>query len=144
MVAVRIEGLEECKSYFQRLKHNAEDFSAVGQLIAELLKKSTNQRFLEDRDPDGKSWEALKPATISAKTKKGYAPRILQSSNTLFKSFETEATAQAIIVKTGVKYAGAHQFGNPKNNLPQRAFLGVSDDDRTAIYDLLADYFEDA
>lgn len=140
---VELEGLEECRNYFQRLKNSAENFTAVGQLIAEHLKASTHQRFLEDRDPDGKSWEALKPATVAAKVKKDVAPRILQTTNTLFKSINAEVTAHAIIVGTDVKYAAAHQFGVPERNLPRRAFLGVSDSDRTAIHQLLVDYFED-
>lgn len=142
MKPVRIEGLENCRSYFQRLKRNAEDFTAVGQLIAEHLHASTNQRFMEERDPDGRAWEGLKKSTLATKRRKKIAPRILKESLTLLKSIDTEVTAQAIIIGTDVKYAAAHQFGVAKRNLPARAFLGLSDDDRTAVEQLIIDYFE--
>lgn len=144
---IEIEGLEAVFSRFKQLREGVEDFGAkdtsgIGWLIARHLHASTNQRFMEERDPDGKVWEGLKDSTLARKKRKGFAPRILKERLTLLRSIDTEVTAQAIIIGTKVKYAAAHQFGVSKRNLPQRAFLGMSNDDRTAIHDLLVKYFE--
>lgn len=61
--------------------------------------------------------------------------------------YQLEDNGQSVVVGTDRKYGAMQQFGGTKSqwphlwgDIPARPFLGISEDDRSAIFDVLADY----
>lgn len=109
---------------------------------------STQQRFLDQKDPDGTVWKA----SHRAKTQGG---KTLRESNQMFTSLTFEAGRDEVRWGTNKIYAGIHQFGGvitPKTKptlafrvaggrlvltkkvtIPARPFLGVNSQDEVQI-----------
>jgi phage virion morphogenesis protein len=109
---------------------------------------STQQRFLDQKAPDGTGW----PQSYRAKVTGG---KTLRMSNLLFQSVHAEATKDEAQWGTDREYAGVHQFGAvivPKTKkalfftlangakvmvkkvtIPARPFLGINEADRARI-----------
>lgn len=113
------------------------DLSPVMQAIAAVVESSTRERFLTKEDPDGVQWQNLAPETIRKKKDRG---GILVDWNPLMKSIEAQATAVSATVGTSQPYGKYHQMGW---GVPQREFLGLSEDDVTDIQELLNEFMED-
>ena len=64
--------------------------------------------FEVERDPEGRAWEPLKPATIR---RRGSAHPILRDSSDLYQSLHPDTTSDSAYVATNWPYAAAHQFG---------------------------------
>ncbi len=105
--------------------------------IGAIVESSTRERFLTKTDPDGVLWQNLAPETIRKKKGRG---GILVEYGDLMRSITAHATAVSVEVGTDRPYGKYHQMGW---GVPERAFLGLSDDDFADIRDLLNDYLED-
>lgn len=132
------------------------DLTPLMQAIGSLLEGSTRQRFTDKKAPNGTSWANLMPST---QTQKGNN-NILVAGDTLRESITNHADRYSVSVGTDMSYGVYHQFGTdpytirPKNKkalafgggvykqvqhtgLPARPFLGLSDDDKAEIYELI-------
>ena len=119
----------------------------------------TQQRFLDQKGPDGQPWKkSLRAIESSGET--------LRHKNRLFSSFTFAATASSVEWGTNVIYAGIHHFGGvikPKNKkalafrgaggnlnivkqvtMPARPFLGLTDADRADIAETYEDWMKGA
>ena len=123
--------------------------------IGEVLISSTQQRFQEGKDPDGKEWK---------KSRRG--GKTLMDTRRLERSIDSAATLDSVMVGSNAKYARIHQKGGtikPKNKkflrfpgsdgkdvfvkevtIPQRAYLGINDDDLEEVAAFVGEYLEDA
>jgi len=132
------------------------------QEIGGELQASTHQRFRDERGPEGEAWPELAPATLigragkKARTKRGgYTKRartrmsnarILRDTGELFNSISFQANANQVSVGTNKAYARIQQLGGQagrrgnKVEIPARPFLGISDDDRGTIADILSQH----
>lgn len=113
------------------------DLKPLMQDIGAIVENSTRERFLTKEDPDGVVWQELAPETIERK--KGRGGKLVEYGD-LMRSITAHATAVSVEVGTDRPYGKYHQMGW---GVPQRAFLGLSDDDFADINDLLTDYLED-
>lgn len=143
----------------ERLARRAADTHPLMDAIGESLESSTRLRFRNETGPGGQRW---KPS-LRARHEGG---QTLTESRQLRDSITHEATRDTARVGTNVIYAGVHQFGatirakggyNGNGHLrfsipglgfrsplevviPARPFLGIDQDDRDTIEDLVDGY----
>lgn len=122
--------------------------------IGRMLTISTQNRFETGIDPDGVAW----PYSIRALTTGG---KTMVDSTQLVGSITWEASDAGVAVGTNVIYAAVHQLGDTifaktdaglrfrigetwitkaSVTLPQRAFLGIDDDDEAGIVAIAGDF----
>lgn len=137
MSGVRVRVDVDDRELRQRLKHLADlrvpraVWAAVGQTLA----TSTVARFEAGRGPDGQPWEPSRRAGREG-------GRTLVDTARLRGSITYRASDDGVEVGTNVVYAAIHQLGSAPGGgrprgIPARPYLGVDDDDRTAIVDAI-------
>ncbi|MFH1027683.1 MAG: phage virion morphogenesis protein [Pseudomonadota bacterium] len=137
--------------------------------MGEYLVNSTQDRFDEQKDPEGNPWSPLKPATKDKKK----IDKILTESSRMRNSVIYAASSSSLRVGTNDIKAAAHQFGLKEavtipahksrrtkvfgrelpfpvwaevrahtinQDLPARPFLGFSSDDREELLQIAADF----
>lgn len=118
-----------------------EDTRPVFEDIGEYLLRAHDDRFQSQRAPDGTPWQPLSPAYQARK--KRNADKILQLEGNL-RDLSYDASRDGVVLGTNRIYGATHQFGRPEAGIPPRPFLGVSDDDRAEILDIVRDSLRDA
>lgn len=113
------------------------DLNPVMQGIAAIVENSTRERFADKVNSEGVAWRELAPETIEQKNGRG---GILVDRGDLMRSITGHSTAVSAEVGTDRPYGKYHQMGW---GVPQREFLGLSEDDVLDIQDLLNDFMED-
>ncbi len=94
---------------------------AVGLAVVSLAQRAFTQGSLRPS-----TWPALKPATITAKKKKGYGSKPLISSGALAQSPRIVSASSANVIVgsdrqvNGHSLAGIHQLGSTKAHIPAR------------------------
>ena len=119
------------------------DLTPLMDAVGFFLENSTRERFETKRDPEGISWEQLKPATVARKQHKNGSIRggILVDHGDLRKSITYHASTQSVAVGTDRQYGQYHQTGTV--HLPARRFLGLSTEDQNGINDIIHQFLED-
>ncbi len=110
--------------------------------IGEYLLESTEQRFSDQADPEGRPWAPLSPAYQARKKKRKDLILVLNGYLADFQA--PQVSDDEVSVGTNLVYAATHQFGRPEANIPARPFLGLSDDDRAEILAILTEHIERA
>lgn len=120
------------------------DLTPLMDAVGFFLENSTRERFETKRDPEGISWEQLKPATVARKQHKNGSIRggILVDHGDLRKSITYHASTQSVAVGTDRLYGQYHQTGTV--HLPARRFLGLSEADKDGINDIIHQFLEEA
>jgi len=128
------------------LENTVVPIAAAGSVV----RADIQRRFETETDPQGKKWEDWSQSytpTAMAYPNEG----ILKQSGDLFRAaISTSATLitnDTVFYETGnlPHYGLAHESGlmDRKNSLPQRAFLGLSDESAATIYGLFGEWFDD-
>lgn len=158
MTGVRMEltGTEETLRVLGEAVEKTEDSRGLFDAIGAALVVSTQQRFESESDPEGNPWPASLRKTL-------LGGRTLTDTAALVSSITHVATDSSVAVGTNVIYAAIHQMGGkiraktprglrwrgPGNGgwvtkqevtMPQRAFLGLDDEDEAEIAALAADW----
>ena len=136
--------LPALQQQFDRLRARlGGDLTPLMSAIGGVLESSTRERFESKRDPQGISWEQLKPQTRDAKrTAKGrLRGGILVDRGDLRKSITYHATSQSVAVGTDRHYGRYHQEGT--RHMPTRPFLGLSVEDEGNILQIVQKFIED-
>ncbi|MDD5762213.1 MAG: phage virion morphogenesis protein [bacterium] len=157
----------DIREALSRLAAKVRDLTPAMKNIGEYLQRSTWERFGQQKDPSGKPWARLKPSTLARKK----TSKILIESSRLRDSIAYRAGSDQVEVGTNVEYAAIHQFGgktrphkikarpgkalfwpgashpvasvnHPGSQIPARPFLGVSDEDKSEILDILRDHVQ--
>ena len=120
------------------------DLTPLMDAVGFFLENSTRERFETKRDPEGISWEQIKPATVARKQHKNGSIRggILVDHGDLRKSITYHASTQSVAVGTDRQYGQYHQTGTV--HLPARRFLGLSEADKDGVNDIIRQFLEDA
>ena len=132
-----------------RLIQAGADLTPVLGDIGEHLLNTTRQRFDDEEAPDGSKWAPLSEVTKSRK--KRNVDKILTQRGYLRGALNRQVTGNELLVGSPRIYASTHQFGAKKGafgqtrrgalipwgDIPARPFLGLSDDDRTEIQNIL-------
>jgi len=163
MIRIDIDD-RDVKQALQTLQHRVGDLRPAMEDIGELLLKTTEQRFQTSTAPDGSRWAPNSPATImqylQAKggafgkrgelTKRG--ARLAASKKPLIgetRSLSTQISYRAdrasVEVGSSRLYAPIHQFGGKagrgkKVTIPARPFFGLSESDKRAVLDIIAEH----
>lgn len=148
MASIQINPTDEFPILVERLTELQErlngDLTPLMQAIGVVLENNTRQRFTDKQSPDGVSWQSLAPATVKRKKNKSVskdgvtATGILVETGDLFKSITSLATHSKVEVGTDRHYGKYHQLGGV--GLPARPFLGIDDDDKDEVNNVINDY----
>jgi phage gpG-like protein len=115
-------------------------------LIGEHLAETTRQRFASSTAPDGSRWPRNAESTLARYLKggKGGSKRPLVDSGELEETgIHWQFIPGGVAVGTNrlanlfTGGAAVHQFGSRDGNIPARPFLGMSNDDRRGILDII-------
>lgn len=137
------------------------DTTPLMEGIAEYLRTSTVKRFKEGKAPDGSSWSPNSPVTLARK--KNTRP-LFGPNDRLNKEFGISSGADYAEISSVLPYAAVQQFGarkgslgaywwttesgkvlegsSPWGDIPARPYLGISEEDRTNILDIISEYIE--
>ncbi|MGC9456852.1 MAG: phage virion morphogenesis protein [Halothiobacillaceae bacterium] len=133
----------------QRLDASLDNLTPAMRDIAGVLTDATERAFQNEQDPaTGKPWDALSAATVAIR--KGDAHPILQRSGQLAASVSADWGRDFAAVGTNKAYAAMHQFGGvtapnsmiPGKRIPARPFLGIGDEDKAEILDIVRGYLD--
>lgn len=113
--------------------------------IGGLLEASTKERIATGKaSPEGEAWVPWSEAYDD--TREGRHSLLIDSGNPgLLESVQNYSEGAVAQVGTNLVYGAIHQFGAPEDRkgqgefggIPARPYLGVSDEDRTDILDLV-------
>lgn len=141
MIRIDIDD-REVRQALSALARRVADMTPAMRAIGQEMETRIAARFETRRDPAGRPWPPLRPATEKAKRGRG---SILYRSGELLDSRAHRAGPFEAAVGFGKPYAAYHEFGTkrmPRRGLlmadPERGTLG--EDDKRAILDILADY----
>lgn len=144
----------QVQAWFDRLLGRSQNLGPLMARFGEVLLENTQDRFLEGRDPDGNPW---------APVKRGGRP--LLDTGTMRDQIAPVSGADFVELRATARQAAFHQFGTkpftirPKGKkalawpggpgprksvnhpgLVARPFMGLSDEDRRAMDDLVERY----
>lgn len=114
--------------------------------IGELLQDSTQQRFSTATAPDGQKWAANTIMTIDRKG----SSQPLTDGGTLGNTIDYQLLgSDGLQIGSPMEYAAMMQFGGTQaefpnlwGDIPARPFLGISDNDRAHILDIIAKHMQ--
>jgi phage virion morphogenesis protein len=128
---------EEIRAALQRLLSVTGDVSPALRNIGEILVPSTQRRFETKTGPDGKAWERNSPVTIE---RKGRDNPLFERGDLARQIHYALIGDDTLEVGSSLPYAAMQQFGGSQDefpwlwgDIPARAFLGVSGDDKDTI-----------
>jgi phage virion morphogenesis protein len=112
----------------------------VGGLIEDQAKRRID---VTKTAPDGTAW--LPWSEAYDETRNHAKHSLLVSESHLEESIQNYTTGWSIMVGTNLEYARHQQFGSGRDagGIPARPYLGLSDEDRKAITDLVITRLED-
>ncbi|MBE2896746.1 phage virion morphogenesis protein [Pasteurellaceae bacterium HPA106] len=135
----------------EKLKHIVVQLKRPRKLygvLGEQLKKIHNNRFKQEKSPDGEKWQPLSPLTRQVKGN----DHILKDSHQLRNTLAYNYSDQGVEFGSALKYARLHQFGGtivPKKakrlrlgkssvyakkvTIPARPWLGISKQDEPLL-----------
>lgn len=116
----------------------ARQSKAAMEEIGEMLTSSTVERFSTSTAPDGTEW----PVSQRAENEGG---KTLVDTGRLRGSIGYEASPDQVIVGSNLVYARIHQLGGETGRghavtLPERPYIGISEDDIDEARAILADH----
>jgi phage virion morphogenesis protein len=147
--STRLDGKEETLRRLGAAVDAIDHPKPLFEKVGDILLTSTDMRFESQSDPDGNPW----PPSLRALTEGGTT---LTDKGQLRDRMEKEASDEGVAVGTNVIYAAIHQMGGTIHaksskglrfraggnggwvtkmsvNIPQRAFLGVSESNSEEI-----------
>lgn len=126
------------------------DLTQVMEEIGHQLVTSTKARFDAQTSPEGVPWAKKKQSTIDRQTKgkRGADPRPLHYSLDLRSQIFAASGPDFAEVGSNRAYAAMMHFGGQKEkfphlwgDIPARPFLGLSEEDRSAILEIVGEWF---
>jgi len=133
----------------RRLQNHGSNLRPALREIGEILKESTQQRFVSTAGPDGQAW-ALNSVLSTLEHKDGDRP--LTDGGILGDTINSKLSGNdGVMIYSPMVYAAMMQFGGTRAEFPQlwgdipaRPFLGISPGDESDILSILHDYLESA
>lgn len=123
----------------QRAVRALTDRAAMNR-YGEAIRINTRKRMVKGVDVEDTPFTALSDSYRPHKR----GPGILRETSALFKSIFVEDRRDEAEVGTRINYGTWHQTGIEETNLPQREWLGVTDDDVDDVEDAAIEIWEGA
>lgn len=123
-----------------------EDLTPFHKIVGEHLLLSLDERFESETAPDGSPWQRHSPVTIALRLKKyGNAPLTILRAGGYLSQLNANSNADHVRIGSALAYAAIQHFGgkagrNRKVTIPARPYLGLSNDDRSAIVEIAEDW----
>ena len=110
-----------------------QDMTPLMKAFSEYMVTQTDDRFEQQKAPDGSGWESLSPVTVARKAKQNKIDKILQQDGYL-RLVHPHSDKDSAGVYSDRVYGAIHNRGGKagKNNsvtIPKRKFLGFSEAD---------------
>lgn len=154
-IRIEIEGHREAAELLEDLARRTGDMRPVLDAIGQILVSNTQQRFVEQRGPDGAPWRPLSPVTLARRRGVAAGAKILRDTGRLANSISYRADGGSVSLGSNVEYAGTHQYGAQKGefgvrnghqipwgNVPARPFFGYSDQDQIDVLEVIQRYID--
>ena len=134
----------------RQLQNHTANLRPALKEIGEILKESTQKRFVNYTGPDGVMWEANSEVTYERKAERSGIP--LTDGGTLGESINYQLLGNdGVAIGSPMVYAAMMQNGGTRAEFPQlwgdipaRPFLGISTEDESEILSILRSYLESA
>lgn len=115
--------------------------------VGAVAEDGARARLLDDkRAPDGAPWAPWSPAYARRRGGRG---SLLRRDGHLADSITREVDRDGVSIGSNRVYAAIHQFGGPvgksgAGEMPARPYLGISDDERDDIGEIVSAWLDDA
>lgn len=104
-----------------------------------LLQDTRVQQFSREKDPTGKPWSRLAPATVREKRRLGYgSKKILERTGDFQRTLFFEASKKTFVWGLRSQIASYHQYGTRK--MPARVIIGLNATRKQKGYKLIKVY----
>lgn len=139
---IELQGLPEASRAVGRLA--AVDLEDMAYDIGAILESGARRRIMEDkRGPDGAAWAPW--SEVYDDTRDHGRHSLLVEDGDLHDSVQSYTTGTEVRVGSPLVYAAVHQLGSEDDGgIPARPYLGISDEDRLDITDLVTGLIEEA
>jgi len=137
MISIQIDNLPEVKRHFEELRQRAKNPETAMEICAVKGWRDVIKHFAAEEGSDGK-WDPLKPATLLSRRHGGSKP--LQDTGLLRQSTRYRVLQSEAHVYNDVKYAGTHNYGLSKKNIPKREFMWLSNVAKLSIIKTIKKY----
>ena len=137
---IELQGMAEVQRRLAGLSafDRGESMFALGELLA----SSTKERIdTEKASPAGEDWVPWSERHAATRKK---SHSLLIEEGGLQESIQSLSTSDEVRVGSNLIYAATHQFGDEERGIPARPYLGLSDEDREDISDLILGDLSDA
>lgn len=137
--------LSDAQAKLARLR--AHEIDALAHTIGSLIEDQTKRRINSEKTaPDGTPWAPWSEAYAEGLKDMGKTARsLLVAEGQLLESIKNYTTGETARVATNLIYGAIHQFGGEAVGMPipERPYLGLSDENAREITDLVTDTLED-
>ncbi len=132
MIGVKEQGLGVVVKTLESGLAQLQNPSELHEIIGQLGKAQTRQRFYDQKDPNGVPWAELQPETI--KRKHGRTDKLMNRLD-LIKSITFVPIDGGVFVFADLpaERVAPHQFGDRARNIPKRAIFGLSTENQADI-----------
>ncbi len=134
--SLELRGIKHLNNVLDRL--GGVDPQRLMSVLGNIVEKQTVARIIDGKaSPAGAPWQPWSPSY--AKSRHGNQ-NLLQSSGDLVDSIQSICSVSGAEIGSNLVYAASHQFGDAKRGIPQREFLGVSNDNIVDLHNTLEDW----
>jgi phage virion morphogenesis protein len=144
MLEVSLYGMEEILARFRAIQERGGNLRPLMLEIGEDVVESTKQRFVTTTSPDGDQWAKNSDVTLAHKS--GSTP-LTDGGHLAVSIHYSPLGNDGVEIGTNADQAAMMQFGGTKaefgnlwGDIPERPFLGLSDQDKQNILDLTLNY----
>ena len=124
----------------ERLQRQAKNLRPALTEIGEYLLESSEDRFADQVDPQGRPWAALSPGY--KKRKRKHRDLMLVLDGYLKGTLAVRVSAERVEIGSNRVYAATHQLGDEGRNIPARPFLGLSVRDTAEMLAIMEDHLQ--
>jgi len=126
----------------ERLVEVGGNLEELWQDVGEHLLNTTRERFSAQQDPEGEDWQPLSERYLARKKKN--KDKILTLDGYLRSTLAYQVEPHKLLVGTNRVYGATHQLGDEERGIPARPYLGLSEQDKPDIREIIEEHIQDA
>ncbi|AUT41448.1 MULTISPECIES: phage virion morphogenesis protein [Aeromonas] len=137
-IAISHHGVADAHELLAKLYQQTGDLSEPLADIGEGLQLSHRDRWDVQESPEGEPWAPLSEKYRARKPR--HADEVLRLNDDLRDTLNYQAEPQTLYFGTPMGYGAAHQFGREEIHLPERPYMGLSEEDKQSVLETLESY----